>query len=79
MKYGGLYRAAKVIKGAAFTKKLQQKEKFLNEILIPMKLDHPNINKLFEVFQWKNQFVLILQLCQGGDLFNKIKKRGIFS
>lgn len=50
MKYGGLYRAAKIIKGAAFNKKLENKEKFVNEILIPMKLDHPNLNKLYEVF-----------------------------
>lgn len=44
-----------------------------------MKLDHPNLNKLYEVFEWKNQFVLILELCEGGDLFNKIKKGNIFS
>lgn len=51
----------------------------MNEIVIPMKLDHPNLNKLYEVFEWKNQFVLILELCEGGDLFNKIKKGNIFS
>lgn len=60
MKYGGIFRAAKIIKSAAFDKKLINRDKFINEIVIPMKLDHPNLNKLFEVFEWKNQFVLVM-------------------
>lgn len=43
-----------------------------------MKLDHPNLNKLFEVFEWKNQYVLIMELCEGGDLFKKIQKQQTF-
>ena len=44
-----------------------------------MKLDHPNINKLFEVFQWKQQFVLVNELCEGGDLFTMIKNNKTFT
>jgi calcium-dependent protein kinase len=44
-----------------------------------MRLDHPNINKLFEVFEWKQQFVLINELCEGGDLFQIIKSNKSFS
>lgn len=43
-----------------------------------MKLDHPNLNKLFEVFEWKNQYVLIMELCEGGDLFKKIQRQQTF-
>lgn len=43
-----------------------------------MKTDHPNINKLFEVFEWKNEFVLIMELCEGGDLFSYIKSQKSF-
>jgi serine/threonine protein kinase len=38
-----------------------------------MKIDHPNINKLYEVFEWRNNYVLIMELCEGGDLFSYIK------
>lgn len=44
-----------------------------------MELDHPNIIKLFEVFEWKKQFVLVMELCEGGDLFHRIKENKIFS
>lgn len=47
MKYGGMFRAAKVVKMSALAKKKLQQEKFISEILIPMKTDHPNLNKLF--------------------------------
>lgn len=38
------------------------------------KTDHPNINKLYEVYEFKNKYVLIMDLCEGGDLFHLIKK-----
>jgi serine/threonine protein kinase len=50
MKYGGLFKAAKIIKMAMFDQKKNKKEKFMTEITISMKIDHPNINKLFEVY-----------------------------
>ena len=43
-----------------------------------MKLDHPNLVKLFEVFEYRGQYVLILELCEGGDLFNYIKQNRFF-
>ena len=50
MKTGGILRAAKIINGGTFTEQVYNRERYMNEILIPMKLDHPNIIKLFEVF-----------------------------
>ena len=44
-----------------------------------MKTDHPNLNKLFEVFEWNNQYTLIMQLCEGGDLFTTIKNQKAFT
>jgi serine/threonine protein kinase len=29
-------------------------------------LDHPNIIKLYEVYDFDHQYVLILELCEGG-------------
>lgn len=39
-----------------------------------MKLDHPNLIKLFEVFECRDTIVIIMELCEGGDLFHRIKK-----
>jgi len=33
---------------------------------IMVDLDHPNIARLFEVYDYKSHFVLILELCEGG-------------
>lgn len=37
-----------------------------------MELDHPHICRLFEYFEDKDNIYLILELCQGPDLFDKI-------
>lgn len=34
-----------------------------------MKLDHPNIKKIYEVFLWKDKLAMVMELCEGGDLF----------
>lgn len=39
---------------------------------ILMNLDHPNITRLFEVYDYKSSYVLIMELCEGGELFKKI-------
>jgi hypothetical protein len=47
MKYGGMMRAAKVIKSAMVTAEKANIGKLLAEISLPMRLDHPNLVKLF--------------------------------
>jgi serine/threonine protein kinase len=34
--------------------------------------DHPNIVKAHEVFSHKKQIYIILELCDGGDLYNRL-------
>ena len=79
MKYGGMLRAAKIVKRDAVSRVKSGRNKLISEITVPMKTDHPNLNKLFEVFEWRNQYVLIMELCEGGDLFCKIKSQKTFS
>ena len=50
MKYGGMLRAAKIIKSKMIAAEKGNKGKLFAEISLPMKLDHPNLVKLFEVF-----------------------------
>jgi calcium-dependent protein kinase len=36
-------------------------------------LDHPNILKLLEIYDWRNYYYLITEMCDGGELFDKIR------
>lgn len=40
-------------------------------------LDHPNIARLFEVYDNKQTYVLILELCEGGELFKRIANKSL--
>lgn len=63
MKYGGLLRAAKVIKSSLIVHDKNSCGKIFAEILVPIRLDHPNLVKLYEVFEFKGQYVLLMELC----------------
>ena len=47
-------------------------EKFNREIDILIKTDHPNIIKLYEVFEDARFLYLIMEECTGGELFDRI-------
>lgn len=51
----------------------------LNEIEILKTLDHPNILKLYEFFQDHKRYFLVTELCNGGELFDKITEQTYFS
>ena len=50
-------------------------KKLQNEIEVLMKMDHPNIVKLYEVFESQNSLYLIMEECYGGELFDRILHR----
>lgn len=50
-----------------------------DEIGIMKQLDHPCICKLFETFEQGRQLYLVLEFCEGGDLFERIIQRGSIS
>ena len=54
---------------------IENLEKFRKEIDILMKLDHPNIIKLYEVFEAPNSLYIIMEECQGGELFDRLSER----
>ena len=45
---------------------------FFNEAEILRKVDHPNILKLYEIYEEEKDFHLVTELCSGGELFDKI-------
>lgn len=71
-KYTGIIRAAKKIKKSEMDAK--EHERLFNEVRILQSLDHPNIAKLYEVYDHEDHYVLIMELCEGGELFKRIAK-----
>ena len=57
----------------------QEKEFLRTEIAIMRLIDHPNIIKLKEVFDTKKHLLIIMEIIEGGELFEQIVKRKIFS
>jgi calcium-dependent protein kinase len=71
----GVTRAVKSIS------KTQMKniERFKQEIAIMKIMDHPNICKLYESFEDHRNIYLVLELCTGGELFDRIIDAGHFT
>ena len=64
----GFIRAMKQVEKS----KLPDVKYFETEIIILTLLDHPNIVRLFEVFEDQKNFYLIMELCTGGNLLTKM-------
>ena len=48
------------------------------EIDVLKNLDHPNILKLYEVYEDKQNIYLVTEFCSGGELFDEIIAKGRF-
>ena len=49
------------------------------EVEILKILDHPNIVQLVEVFEDDQYFCIIMELLEGGELFQQIEEKGTMS
>lgn len=59
---------------------VKQREGIIKEIAIMRMLSgHPNTVKLIEVFEDKENYHLVMELCSGGELFDQIIAKGHFS
>jgi len=54
-------------------------ERFKQEIAIMKMMDHPNIIKLYESFEDHRNIYLVMELCLGGELFDRIIESGHFT
>ena len=76
--YGKVYRVEnKLTKEIRACKELLKKQiadidKFNIEISIMSKCDHPNIIKLYEIYEDERHIYLIMEECLGGELFDRI-------
>ncbi|XP_042523314.1 myosin light chain kinase 3 [Dipodomys spectabilis] len=64
----GLPLAAKIIK----VKSAKDREDVKNEISIMNQLSHVNLIQLYDAFESKNNFALIMEYVDGGELFDRI-------
>jgi calcium-dependent protein kinase len=71
----GVTRAIKTIAKA----KMKHVERFQREIAIMKIMDHPNIIKLFETFEDHHNIYLAMELCSGGELFDRIIEANHFN
>jgi calcium-dependent protein kinase len=76
--YGHVYKgtdkstgAARAIKSVGL-KNASETEKIERELAIQQSLDHPHIVKMFEVFKDAKRYYLVMELCTGGELFDRI-------
>jgi calcium-dependent protein kinase len=71
-------RAVKIFQKDDLTSELSRK-KFEKEIEILKALDHPNIVRVFEFFEDKKKFYIVMEHCRGGELFTEIMKNKKYS
>lgn len=63
-------RAVKIIEKLKMSD--QEKVRLKYEVNILKNLVHPNIVRLYEVFEDKNYIFLVTELCDGRELFDEI-------
>lgn len=71
----GSVRAVKSISKA----QMKNIERFKQEIAIMKMMDHPNIIKLYESFEDHRNIYLVMEICNGGELFDRIIEAGHFT
>ncbi|CAK9102722.1 unnamed protein product [Durusdinium trenchii] len=71
----GQWRAVKTIN----KKFVKDPKQFQEEMAIMKLLDHPNIVRLYETFDDERNVYLVLELCSGGELFDRIVADGKFT
>jgi calcium/calmodulin-dependent protein kinase I len=69
--------AIKIIKKYELTD--EDKMALQNEIDILTHVDHPNIVKLYEVFEDTDHYSLVMELMTGGELFDNILQKEVYT
>ena len=64
-------RAMKVI--------LKKSENAKTEIDIMRKISHPNIVNIFDIYEDSKKYYIMMEICEGGELFEAISEQGAFT
>ncbi|KAM3128248.1 hypothetical protein pb186bvf_019667 [Paramecium bursaria] len=71
----GIPRAIKVIHKPS----IKQKERIENELRTMEVLDHPHVIRVFETYEDEENIYIVLEICSGGDIFDKVLELGNFN
>ena len=52
---------------------------FKNEYATLSKVDHPNIIKIHEIWEWEKMLFIVTDLYNGGELFDYVLERNYLS
>jgi len=75
-----VHRTTKVTRALkTIGKKNEKWERFKQEIDLMKKMDYPSIIKLWETFEDSQNYYLVMELCTGGELFDRIVKEKKFT
>ena len=75
----GEFRAVKEIEKARAERFGGSHKKFIAEVEILSRLDHPNILKIYEMMEDGRRFYVVSEMCMGGELFTYITSRSSLS
>jgi len=78
-KGSGFKVAVKIIRKDMLLSKPSVKAKVQREIVVMKLLNHPNVMKLYDVYETSKNLFLISELVEGGELFDYIVKRRTIS
>jgi protein-serine/threonine kinase len=53
----------------------RSRRKVSKEVAILKKINHKNIVRLYETYESTRHFLIVMELCTGGDLLNYVRKR----
>lgn len=76
--FGSVYRCLNTTYGVEFAAKVlpissaSASQSFTSEIQALLQLDHSNVIKLYKYFEFEDQLILVLELCNGGSIKTKI-------
>ena len=71
--------AVKTVEKAKLMEKDRNMQLFTNEIHILRRLNHPNIIKIYEVYDSELYVHLVLEYIKGGDLLSHLQNKGVYS
>jgi len=71
--------AIKVVKKPASRRAVERVEMLRAEVQILRSIQHPNIVRLYDVYESPNRLYLVMELLTGGELFDRIVGLGKFS
>ena len=54
-------------------------DRIIREMSILSKMDHENVIKVFQIYEDNYNYLIIMEYCEGGELFNYIVKKGKLS